>query len=145
MRKMKKGVVAQLIYMLVLIAIAVVVGLFFMTVVEKNKKNTTEQAYSEISFEALKLGDKLDILASTNPKDKVNDLYIYCRDSAGNKYVVDSSLSFTDNISKKYDVKGDFYTAGAGYKIEVTNAKNCARVTIKDETNNVVYLNKVLE
>jgi len=37
--KMKKGVVAQLIYMLVLVGIAVVVGLFFMNFVNKNKKN----------------------------------------------------------------------------------------------------------
>jgi hypothetical protein len=70
MRKMKKGVVAQLIYMLVLIAIAVVVGLFFMTVVEKNKKQTTDVALNEYAFEAVfvdKTNGVVRILANKDP------------------------------------------------------------------------------
>jgi len=52
--KMKRGVVAQLIYMLVLIAIAVVVGLFFMNIVEKNKKNAASTSVGELQIEAVK-------------------------------------------------------------------------------------------
>ena len=63
--KMKRGVVAQLIYMLVLIAIAVVVGLFFMNIVEKNKKSASSTAIAELRVEVVKdRGDNSIVILS---------------------------------------------------------------------------------
>ena len=66
----KRGVVAQLIYMLVLIAIAVVVGLFFMNIVEKNKKNAANNAISQVQFSVLKDADNVVIVRT--PQDPKN-------------------------------------------------------------------------
>jgi len=138
MRKMKKGVVAQLIYMLVLIAIAVVVGLFFMTVVEKNKKNTTEQAYADISFDATKTGvGTYAVLASKNPDEVVknHDLDIYCYNgSAWNAAATDTAA--------------DFYAYGAGYRYEFSYDKKCEKIKINGtdtKGNSRTFLVKVIE
>jgi hypothetical protein len=69
---MKKGVVAQLIYMLVLIAIAVVVGLFFMNIVEKNKQTAAKSAVAQVQFSVYKNPDgTLTLRTSQDPGNYV--------------------------------------------------------------------------
>jgi len=127
---MKKGVVAQLIYMLVLIAIAVVVGLFFMTVVEKNKKQTSEATYAEISFDATLTGTgAIAVLASKNPAEANigNTLYFYCNG------VKVGNASTTD-----------FYPYGNAYRYEFS--ANCKEGdTFKIDNGSTTYLVKVLK
>ncbi len=131
MRKMKKGVVAQLIYMLVLIAIAVVVGLFFMTVVEKNKKQTSEATYAQISFDATLTGtNTVAILASKNPVEELGNqnLSIYC-----------------DNTNVANVSTSDFYPYGNAYRYEFENSACSKGKTLKISNSTNTFLIKVLE
>ena len=127
--KMKRGVVAQLIYMLVLIAIAVVVGLFFMNIVEKNKQTAAKSAVASVQFSVYQNPDgTLTIRTSQDPGDivfKVEDI--------------------EGGTSESFDKNGMEYT-GMYYQY-ITSTVNCTNEThtikiVDNKTGNVLFFQK---
>jgi len=138
---MKRGVVAQLIYMLVLIAIAVVVGLFFMNIVEKNKKAASGNTLAKVSFDAERVDyAKIVVSADRNPANYFQNINFECYNNTNAA------------IIQKTNIENEFYAQGPGYKYEVsdaTNVPNCVRVkmtgTDKTTGESITLLNKYLE
>jgi len=125
MRKMKKGVVAQLIYMLVLIAIAVVVGLFFMTVVEKNKKNASENAIAEVQFEV--------------SLDKSSKVVVKTPQEFDGNFKVETNAG-SETFNKSVMIYNGFYYE-YGSNLLCNTSDNTDKVIIKDTAGNIYYQN----
>ena len=121
----KRGVVAQLIYMLVLIAIAVVVGLFFMNIVEKNKKTAAKSAVSEVQFSVYKNPDgTLTIRTSQDP----GNINFNVTDGTNNETFNKSTMEYT----------GMYYQ----YKTTLTCDSGETAKIVDAKTGNILFFQK---